>query len=101
MAKKSMIEREKKRQALVDQYATRRAALKAIVNDQTKSVEERFKASLKLASLPRNSSATRLHNRCQLTGRPHAYYRKLKVSRIMLRELGSNGEIPGMVKSSW
>ncbi|MCX7302605.1 MAG: 30S ribosomal protein S14 [Rhodobacterales bacterium] len=101
MAKKSMIEREKKRQALVDQYATKRAALKAIVNDQTKSVEERFKASLKLASLPRNSSATRLHNRCQLTGRPHAYYRKLKVSRIMLRELGSNGEIPGMVKSSW
>jgi small subunit ribosomal protein S14 len=101
MAKKSMIERELKRQKLVDQYATRRAALKAIINDQTKSVEERFKASLKLASLPRNSSATRLHNRCQLTGRPHAYYRKLKVSRIMLRELGSNGEIPGMVKSSW
>lgn len=101
MAKKSMIEREKKRQALVDLYATRRAALKAVVNDQTKSVEDRFKASLKLAALPRNSSATRLHNRCQLTGRPHAYYRKLKVSRIMLRELGSNGEIPGMVKSSW
>ena len=101
MAKKSMIERELKRQKLVDQYATRRAALKAIINDQSKPVEERFKASLKLASLPRNSSATRLHNRCQLTGRPHAYYRKLKVSRIMLRELGSNGEIPGMVKSSW
>jgi small subunit ribosomal protein S14 len=101
MAKKSMIEREKKRQALVDLYATRRAALKAVVNDQSKSVEDRFKASLKLAALPRNSSATRLHNRCQLTGRPHAYYRKLKVSRIMLRELGSNGEIPGMVKSSW
>jgi small subunit ribosomal protein S14 len=101
MAKKSMIERELKRQKLVDQYATKRAALKAIINDQSKSVEERFKASLKLASLPRNSSATRLHNRCQLTGRPHAYYRKLKVSRIMLRELGSNGEIPGMVKSSW
>ncbi|NCO86510.1 MAG: 30S ribosomal protein S14 [Rhodobacterales bacterium] len=101
MAKKSMIEREKKRQKLVDQYAARRAALKAIINDQSKPVEERFKASLKLAALPRNSSATRLHNRCQLTGRPHAYYRKLKVSRIMLRELGSNGEIPGMVKSSW
>jgi small subunit ribosomal protein S14 len=101
MAKKSMIERELKRQKLVDQYAAKRAALKAIINDQSKSVEERFKASLKLASLPRNSSATRLHNRCQLTGRPHAYYRKLKVSRIMLRELGSNGEIPGMVKSSW
>jgi small subunit ribosomal protein S14 len=101
MAKKSMVERELKRQKLVDQYATRRAALKAIINDQSKPVEERFKASLKLAKLPRNSSATRLHNRCQLTGRPHAYYRKLKISRIMLRELGSNGEIPGMVKSSW
>jgi small subunit ribosomal protein S14 len=101
MAKKSMIEREKKRERLVAQYAEKRAALKVIINDQSKPVEERFKASLKLAQLPRNSSATRLHNRCQLTGRPHAYYRKLKVSRIMLRELGSNGEIPGMVKSSW
>jgi small subunit ribosomal protein S14 len=101
MAKKSMIEREKKRQALVDRYAGKRAALKAVVGDESKSVEERFKASLKLAQLPRNSSATRLHNRCQLTGRPHAYYRKLKVSRIMLRELGSNGQIPGLVKSSW
>jgi small subunit ribosomal protein S14 len=101
MAKKSMIEREKKREKLVAQYATKRAALKAIINDQSKPVEERFKASLKLAQMPRNSSATRLHNRCQLTGRPHAYYRKLKVSRIMLRNLGSNGEIPGMVKSSW
>ena len=88
MAKKSMIEREKKRERLVAQYAA-------------KPVEERFKANLKLAQLPRNSSPTRLHNRCQLTGRPHAYYRKLKLSRIMLRELGSNGEIPGMVKSSW
>ena len=101
MAKKSMIEREAKRQRLVDQYATRRAALKAQVHDKSTSVEDRFKAVLKLAELPRNSSATRLHNRCQLTGRPHAYYRKLKVSRIMLRELGSNGEIPGLVKSSW
>lgn len=101
MAKKSMIERENKRERLVAQYAAKRAALKAIANDKTKPVEERFKATLKLAELPRNSSATRLHNRCQLTGRPHAYYRKLKVSRIMLRELGSNGEIPGLVKSSW
>ncbi len=101
MAKQSMIEREKKRERLVKQYAEKRAALKAIINDKEKPVEERFKASLKLAELPRNSSATRLHNRCQLTGRPHAYYRKLKVSRIMLRNLGSNGEIPGMVKSSW
>ena len=101
MAKKSMIERELKRQRLVDQYAARRAALKAQAKDKTASVEDRFKATLALAELPRNSSATRLHNRCQLTGRPHAYYRKLKVSRIMLRELGSNGEIPGLVKSSW
>jgi small subunit ribosomal protein S14 len=101
MAKKSMIEREKKREKLVAQYAAKRAALKAIINDQTKPVEERFKATLQLAKLPRNSSATRLHNRCQLTGRPHAYYRKLKISRIALRDLGSNGEIPGMVKSSW
>ncbi|MBQ1203796.1 MAG: 30S ribosomal protein S14 [Loktanella sp.] len=101
MAKKSMIEREKKREKLVAQYAEKRAALKAIINDQSKPVEERFKATLQLAELPRNSSAVRLHNRCQLTGRPHAYYRKLKISRIALRNLGSNGEIPGMVKSSW
>src|SRR5690606_3318315 len=101
MAKKSMVEREVKRQKLVDQYKARRAALKTIIEDQSKPMEERFKATLKLAKLPRNSSASRLHNRCQLTGRPHAYYRKLKVSRIMLRELGSFGQIPGMVKSSW
>ena len=101
MAKKSMVEREKKRQVLVDRFAKKRAALKVIINDQSKPMEERFRASLKLAALPRNSSATRLHNRCQLTGRPHAYYRKLKLSRIMLRELGSQGQIPGLVKSSW
>ena len=101
MAKKSMIERERKRQKLVDQYAARRAALKASAADKNASVEDRFKATLKLAEMPRNSSATRLRNRCQLTGRPRAYYRKLKISRIMLRELGSNGEIPGLVKSSW
>ena len=101
MAKKSMIEREKKRQALVDKFAGKRAALKAIANDDSLPMEERFTARLKLAKLPRNSSATRLHNRCQLTGRPHAYYRKLKISRIALRDLGSAGQIPGMVKSSW
>ncbi len=101
MAKKSMIAREVKREKLVKQYAEKRAALKEIINDKEKPVEERFKATLELAKLPRNSSATRLHNRCQLTGRPHAYYRKLKISRIALRDLGSNGEIPGMVKSSW
>ncbi|TRW94789.1 30S ribosomal protein S14 [Paracoccus sp. M683] len=101
MAKKSMVEREKKREALVKKFAAKRAALAEVVRNQDLPMEERFKASLKLAELPRNSSATRLHNRCQLTGRPHAYYRKLKLSRIMLRELGSNGKIPGLVKSSW
>ncbi len=101
MAKKSMVERELKREKLVQKYAAKRAALNEVIKDQSRPMEERFKASLKLAELPRNSSATRLHNRCQLTGRPHAYYRKLKLSRIMLRELGSFGQIPGMVKSSW
>ncbi len=101
MAKKSMVNREVKRAKLVKQFAARRAVLKAVVTDQAKPMDERFKATLKLASLPRNSSATRMHNRCQLTGRPHAYYRKLKLSRIMLRDLASFGQIPGMVKSSW
>ena len=101
MAKVSMVQREVKRQKLVEKYAAKRAALKELAANQELAMEERFKARLKLAKLPRNSSATRLHNRCQLTGRPHAYYRKLKVSRIALRELASNGEIPGMVKSSW
>ncbi|SOB94833.1 30S ribosomal protein S14 [Rhodobacter maris] len=101
MAKKSMVEREVKRAKLVKKYASKRASLKATIEDQTLPMEERFKATLKLAELPRNSSAVRLHNRCQLTGRPHAYYRKLKLSRIMLRDLASFGQIPGMVKSSW
>ena len=101
MAKKSMIAREKKRERMVAKYAAKRTELKAVINDQDKPMEERFRASLKLAKLPRNSSAVRLHNRCQLTGRPHAYYRKLKISRIALRDLGSQGQIPGMVKSSW
>jgi small subunit ribosomal protein S14 len=101
MAKKSMVNREVKRAKLVKQHATKRADLKAVINDQSKPMEDRFKATLKLAQLPRNSSATRIHNRCQLTGRPHAFYRKLKLSRIMLRELASFGQIPGMVKSSW
>ena len=101
MAKKSMIEREKKRQALVEKYAAKRAELKEIANDESKTMEERFKARLELAKLPRNSSPTRLHNRCQISGRPHAYYRKLKISRIALRDLGSTGQLPGVVKSSW
>ena len=101
MAKKSMVNREVKRAKLVKQHASKRAALKAVINDQSKPMEERFKATIKLAEMPRNGAAVRMHNRCQLTGRPHAYYRKLKLSRIMLRELASFGQIPGMVKSSW
>mgnify|MGYP001346184407 CR=1 FL=1 len=101
MAKASMINRQKKREALVAKYATRRASLKAIARDESASREDRFKASLKLAKLPRNSSATRLHNRCEVTGRPKAYYRKLRMSRIALRDYASMGQIPGMVKSSW
>ena len=101
MAKKAMVEREKKRQRLVAKYAAKRAELKAIAADGERPMEERFKANLRLAQLPRNSSETRLHNRCQLTGRPKAYYRKLKLSRIALRDLASKGQIPGMVKSSW
>ena len=101
MAKISMIERQKKRQALVAKYAARRAALKATAKDESLPMEERFKARLRLAELPRNSSATRLHNRCEVTGRPRSYYRKLRMSRIALRDLASKGQIPGMVKSSW
>jgi small subunit ribosomal protein S14 len=101
MAKVSMVEREKKRQDLVKKYAAKRAALKEIASDDSLTMEDRFKARLKLAKLPRNSSATRLHNRCGLTGRPKAYYRKLQMSRIALRDLASVGQVPGMVKSSW
>ncbi|TIT62228.1 MAG: 30S ribosomal protein S14, partial [Mesorhizobium sp.] len=79
----------------------KRAALKAIIMDQSKPMEERFRAQLKLAALPRNSAKIRIRNRCEVTGRPRAYYRKLKVSRIALRDLGNNGQIPGLVKSSW
>jgi len=101
MAKKSMIARQAKRVALVDKYAAKRAALKEIASNADLSMEERFKARLKLAELPRNSSATRLHSRCEISGRPKAYYRKFKMSRIALRDLASFGQIPGMVKSSW
>ena len=101
MAKVSMIERQKKREKLVAKYAAKRAALKEIARNDDLPMEERFKARLKLAELPRNSSPTRLNNRCLVTGRPRAYYRKLKMSRIALRDLASRGEIPGMVKSSW
>jgi small subunit ribosomal protein S14 len=101
MAKISMIEREKKRQALVAKHAATRAALKEAAKNESLPMEERFKARLKLAKLPRNSSPSRLHNRCEVTGRPRSYYRKLRMSRIALRELASKGQIPGMVKSSW
>ena len=101
MAKKSAIEKNKRRTALVEQYAARRAALKTTAEDESISEQERFAARLKLAELPRNSSATRIRNRCEMTGRPRAYYRKLKMSRIALRKMGNEGKIPGMVKSSW
>jgi len=101
MAKKSSVERDKRRRRLVKQYAAKRAALRAIADDNSLANEDRFEARLKLAALPRNSSSTRVRNRCLVTGRPRAYYRKLKMSRIALRELASQGLIPGMVKSSW
>ena len=101
MAKKSSIERNNRRRRMVAQFAGRRDALKAIANDESLTLEERFQARLKLAKLPRNSSAVRIRNRCEVSGRPRAYYRKLKMSRIALRDLGAAGLIPGMVKSSW
>ena len=101
MAKKSAVNRNERVKQLVKQNASKRAALKATANDESLPLEERFEARLKLAELPRNSSATRIRNRCEITGRPRAYYRKLKMSRIALRELASLGQIPGMTKSSW
>jgi small subunit ribosomal protein S14 len=101
MAKKSAVERNLKRQRLAAKYAAKRAALKEIARDTEKPVEERFAAQLKLADLPRNSAPTRVRNRCQVSGRPRGYYRKLKMSRVALRQLASHGLIPGMVKSSW
>lgn len=101
MAKKSAIEKNKRRAKMVARDAAKRAALKAIANDEELSMEERFTARLKLAELPRNGAAVRLRNRCEVTGRPRAVYRKLKMSRIALRELGSKGLVPGLVKSSW
>lgn len=101
MAKKSAIEKNKRRMRLVKKFADKRAALKAIAKDDSLSLEERFAARMKLAALPRNSAATRVRNRCEVTGRPRGYYRKLQMSRVALRELGSMGLIPGLVKSSW
>lgn len=101
MAKKSAVQRDKKRRRMTAQQAERRAELKAVVMDRTTSPEERFEASLKLADLPRNGSKVRIHNRCEVTGRPRGVYRKFKLGRVMLRKLASKGQIPGMVKSSW
>ncbi len=101
MAKKSAVERNKKRRRMTAKNADRRAKLKAQVMDRTASPEERFEAVLKLATLPRNASKVRVRNRCEVTGRPRGVYRKFKLGRVMLRELASKGQIPGMVKSSW
>jgi small subunit ribosomal protein S14 len=101
MAKKSSIEKNKRRRKLVSKYAGKRKRLLAVAEDKEKPIEERFAAVLKLAQLPRNSSATRIRNRCEMTGRSRAVYRKTKMSRIAMREMGSRGLIPGLVKSSW
>ena len=101
MAKTGAVERNKKRERMADKYAARRAALKAVISDRSVSEEERFEAVMKLAALPRNSARTRIHLRCELTGRPRGNYRKFKLSRVVLRDLASAGQIPGMVKSSW
>jgi small subunit ribosomal protein S14 len=101
MAKKSSIEKNKRRRKMAAKYAPKRAELKRVANDQSLTMEERFQARLKLAELPRNSAAVRIRNRCEVSGRPRGVYRKLRVSRIALRDLGSNGMIPGLVKSSW
>jgi small subunit ribosomal protein S14 len=101
MAKKSAIERNSKRRKMVARLAGKRAELKRVANDESLTMEDRFQARLKLAELPRNSSAVRIRNRCEISGRPRGVYRKLRVSRIALRDLGANGLIPGLVKSSW
>ena len=101
MAKKSAVNRNEAVKALVAKYAAKRDALKAIANDESLPLEERFDARLKLAALPRNSAPSRIRNRCEVSGRPRGYYRKLKMSRVALRELGNMGQIPGLTKSSW
>jgi small subunit ribosomal protein S14 len=101
MAKTSSIEKNKRRRKMVAQYANKRAELKKAAKDESLTLEERFQARLKLAELPRNSAAVRVRNRCEITGRPRAVYRKLMISRIALRDLGATGMIPGLVKSSW
>ena len=101
MAKTSSVEKNNRRRKMAARDSAKRAALKAIVMDQSKPLEDRFRAQLKLSALPRNGSKIRIRNRCEVTGRPRAFYRKLKMSRVALRELGNNGQVPGLVKSSW
>ena len=101
MAKKSAILKNERRTKLAKRYKAKRDNLKALANDESLSPEDRFRARLKLAEMPRNSSETRIRNRCQITGRPRAFYRKFKMSRISLREMASSGQIPGVVKASW
>ncbi len=101
MAKKSSVENNERRRKLVKKFAGRRARLLAITNDDNQPMDERFLARLKLAELLRNSAKNRIRNRCEVTGRPRAFYRKLKMSRVALRELGNKGLVPGLVKSSW
>ena len=101
MAKKSTVNRNKKRISLNLKYANKRRKLKEIIMDKKVSLEERFKAQMKLSKLPRNSSKIRVKNRCEITGRSHGVYRKLRISRISLRQLSLEGKVPGMVKSSW
>ena len=101
MAKLSAINKNNKRIKLSNKYFKKRQSLKKIIMDKKIPLEERFKAQQKLSKLPNNSSKTRIRNRCQITGRPHGVYRKLRISRIALRDLASKGKIPGMTKSSW
>jgi small subunit ribosomal protein S14 len=101
MAKKSSVEKNQRRRRMVERYGTQRAELRAIVHDRTRAPEERFEATLLLAKLPRNSAKVRVRNRCALTGRPRGFHRKFGMSRIALRDLGSAGQIPGLVKASW
>ena len=101
MAKTSSVNKNKRREKMAKQFAAKRARLKAMAVDDKLTPEDRFEARIKLAELPRNSSPTRIRNRCALTGRPRGNYRKFRLSRIKLRELASTGQIPGMVKSSW
>ena len=101
MAKLSSINKNNRRLKISNKFYEKRKKLKKIIMDKNISLEERFKAQMKLSSLPRNSSRTRVRNRCQITGRPHGVYRKLKISRIALRKLGLEGKIPGMIKASW